>query len=434
MDWMTQSANHGYRLEYVTQKEGDSMNIREVEGGITAAKGFLAYGLRAGIKAGKTNKDMAMIYSEQPATVAGTFTLNVVKAAPVLWDKKLVETQETAQAIVVNSGIANACTGDEGYENTKKMAEETAKLFGIAPEAVLVSSTGVIGKQLDMDIISKGIASFKGKLEGTKEAANLAAEAILTTDTHKKEIALQFEIGGRTITMGGMCKGSGMIHPNMGTMLGFITTDLSISKELLVKALKNDIKDTFNMVSVDGDTSTNDTVLILANGMAGNDMLTEENEEYAIFCEALNVVNTYLAKQIAGDGEGATRLLETVVLHAPDKDTAVTLAKSITTSSLTKAAVFGKDANWGRILCAMGYSGAQFDPDKVDITISSANGTVKLVENGMATDYDEAFATEVLSPEQVSILADVKLGDATATAWGCDLTYDYVKINADYRS
>ena len=410
------------------------MNIREIEGGVTAPKGFLACGLRAGIKAGKTNRDMAMLYSEKPAAVAGTFTLNAVKAAPVRWDKKLVETREQAQAVVINTGIANACTGDEGYANTKRMAKETGKLLGIMPEAVLVCSTGVIGKQLDMDIISKGIAAFSGELKGTKEAGSQAAEAILTTDTHKKEIAVEFEIGGKTITMGGMCKGSGMIHPNMGTMLGFVTTDLSISRDLLVKALKNNIKDTFNMVSVDGDTSTNDTVLLLANGMAENDMLTEENEDYAVFCEALNIVNTYLAKQIAGDGEGATRLIETVVVNAQDKEQAAVLAKSITTSNLTKAAVFGRDANWGRILCAMGYSGVQFDPDKVDITISSEKGTVKLVENGLATDYDEAFATEVLSPEQVNILADVKMGEATATAWGCDLTYDYVKINADYRS
>lgn len=410
------------------------MSFKEIDGGITAAKGFSAYGLRAGIKAGKTNNDMAMLYSEQPATVAGTFTLNVVKAAPVLWDRKIVETKETAQAVVINSGIANACTGDEGYVNTVKMAEETANILGILPEAVLVCSTGVIGKQLDMDIITKGIKCFQGKLSHTGEAANLAAEAILTTDTHKKEIAIQFDVGGKTVTIGGMCKGSGMIHPNMGTMLGFLATDIAISKELLVKALKSDIQDTFNMVSVDGDTSTNDTVLILANGMSGNPKITEENDDYRTFCQALHLVNTYLAKQIAGDGEGATRLLETVVVNAPDKETAVTLAKSVTTSNLTKAAVFGKDANWGRILCAMGYSGARFDPYKVDITICSTNGTVKLVENGMAADYDETFATEILSPDQVNIFVDIKSGEAEATAWGCDLTYEYVKINADYRS
>lgn len=410
------------------------MEIREIKGGVTAPKGFLAYGLRAGIKEGKTNRDMALLYSEKPATAAGTFTRNAVKAAPVLWDMKLVGAGGQAQAVVVNTGIANACTGDEGYANTKRMAEETGKLLGITPEEVLVCSTGVIGKQLDMNIISRGISSFDGKLEGTVEAGSLAAEAILTTDTHKKEIAVQFEIGGRTVTMGGMCKGSGMIHPNMGTMLGFITTDLSISRELLIKALKDDVRDTFNMVSVDGDTSTNDTVLLLANGMAENEMLTEEGGDYAAFCRALNIVNTYLAKQIAGDGEGATKLIETVVVNAADKAQAAVLAKSITTSNLTKAAVFGKDANWGRILCAMGYSGAQFDPYKVDITISSEKGTVQLVENGLATDYDEAAATEVLSAGQVNILANVKMGEAGATAWGCDLTYDYVKINADYRS
>ncbi len=410
------------------------MEIKIIDGGVTAAAGFLAWGCRAGIKEGKTNKDMAMIYSQQPAVVAGTFTLNMVKAAPVLWDKKIVEEQETAQAVVINSGIANACTGTPGYENTRRMAEETGSLLGISPEAVLVCSTGVIGKQLDMNIISKGIRAFEGSLEHSRKAGELAAEAILTTDTHKKEIAVSFELGGRTVTMGGMCKGSGMIHPNMGTMLGFITSDAAISKELLSKALHENVRDTFNMISVDGDTSTNDTLLILANGMAGNPRIEEENEDYGIFCDALNIINTFLARQIAGDGEGATRLLETTVINAPDKETAVLLSKSIITSSLTKAAVYGRDANWGRILCAMGYSGAQFDPYKVDITISSVNGTLKLVENGMAADYDEAFATEILSPEQVDIIADMKSGNAAATAWGCDLTYDYVKINADYRS
>lgn len=410
------------------------MAINIIEGGAAAAKGFTAWGLRAGIKAGKTNKDMAMLYSEKPAVTAGTFTLNVVKAAPVLWDKKITEDYETAQAVVINSGIANACTGDEGYQNTERMAAETAALFGLQKEAVFVASTGVIGKQLDMDIISGGIQAFSGKLVHSREAGALAAEAILTTDTHKKEIAVQFTLGEKTITLGGMCKGSGMIHPNMGTMLGFLTTDAAISKPLLEKALQENIKDTFNMVSVDGDTSTNDTVLIMANGMAGNTEITEENEDYKLFCEALNTVNTYLAKQIAGDGEGATRLLEATVINAPDKDTAVLLSKSIITSNLTKAMIFGRDANCGRILCAMGYSGAQFDPYKVDIMVSSAKGAVKLVENGMATDYDEDFATEVMTPEQVVITVDVKAGDAAATAWGCDLTYDYVKINADYRS
>ncbi len=410
------------------------MAINIIEGGAAAAKGFSAWGLRAGIKAGKTNKDMAMLYSKKPAVTAGTFTLNVVKAAPVLWDKKIVEECETAQAVVINSGIANACTGDEGYQNTERMAAETAALFGLRKEAVFVASTGVIGKQLDMDIISSGIQAFSGKLAESREAGTLAAEAILTTDTHKKEIAVQFTLGEKTVTLGGMCKGSGMIHPNMGTMLGFLTTDVAISKPLLTKALKENIKDTFNMVSVDGDTSTNDTVLIMANGMAGNTEITEENGDYEIFCEALNMVNTYLAKQIAGDGEGATRLLETTVINAPDKDTAVLLSKSIITSNLTKAMIFGRDANCGRILCAMGYSGAQFDPYKVDVPVSSEKGTLKLVENGMATDYNEDFATEIMTPEQVVITVDVKAGDVKATAWGCDLTYDYVKINADYRS
>ena len=407
--------------------------MKIIDGGVTAAKGFKAAGTRAGIREGKTNKDMAMIYSEVPAAVAGTFTRNVVKAAPVLWDMKVCE-GGVAQAVVVNSGIANACTGDEGYQN----AVDTAKLAGAAlnvdANQVLVASTGVIGFTLPMGAIENGVNLLKDMITDTREAAAEAATAIMTTDTHKKEYAVEFEIGGVKATMGAMCKGSGMIHPNMGTMLGFITTDVAIDKKLLGKALKEIIEDTFNMVSVDGDTSTNDTVLVLANGMAGNELITAEGNDYEAFKAALLDVNTYLAKQIASDGEGATRLFEVKVKGATDKQTAKTLAKSIVTSNLTKCAIYGKDANWGRILCAMGYSGAQFDPYKVDITISSEKGEVKLVENGKAAGFDEELATLILSPEVVTAIADIKSGDAEATAWGCDLTYDYVKINADYRS
>lgn len=408
--------------------------MKMIDGGVTAPIGYKAAGLRAGIKPGKTNKDMAMIYSEVPAAAAGTFTKNVVKAAPVLWDKNLVETIGIAQAVVVNSGIANACTGEEGYEDAKNMAAFAGRALGVDEDKVLVASTGVIGFTLPMDVIKSGIDMLKDAISDSREAAVDAATAILTTDTHKKEIAYEFELGGKTVHIGAMCKGSGMIHPNMGTMLGFITTDADISQHLLQKALRATIDDTFNMVSVDGDTSTNDTVLIMANGLAGNAPINEENEDYNTFVNVLYEVNKYLAKQIASDGEGATRLFEVNVVGAPDEKTAKILAKSIVTSNLTKCAVYGKDANWGRILCAMGYSGADFDPYKVDIVISSANGSIKLVENGKATAFDEELATAILSPETVIATADIKLGDASATAWGCDLTYDYVKINADYRS
>ena len=410
------------------------MNITIIDGGITAPKGFLAAGLRAGIKPGKTNKDMAMIYSQVPAVTAGAFTRNKVKAAPVLWDAKLTDTHDTARAVVVNSGVANACTGADGMAYVEKEAEQVANALGINKEEVLVGSTGVIGAQLPMDVILKGIDALAEELSESRQSADDAATAILTTDTHKKELAMTFEIGGKTVTMGGMCKGSGMIHPNMGTMLGYITTDVAISKELLVKALKENVEDTFNMVSVDGDTSTNDTVLVLANGMAENMVIDKEDENYQVFVEALNEMNTYLAKQIAGDGEGCTRLFEVTVQGAPTKEDAVILSKSIVTSSLTKAAVYGMDAIWGRILCAMGYSGAEFNPDTVDIWIESEHGKLQLVQQGMAADYSEELATKILSANPVKALADVHMGDAKATAWGCDLTYEYVKINADYRS
>ncbi len=406
--------------------------MKQIEGGVTAAQGFMAAGIQAGIK--KDKKDMAMIYSTVPFTAAGTFTTNVVKAAPVIWDRNQVYNQPQAQVVIVNSGVANACTGAEGMGYCQDTADAAAKVLGCKPEEVLIGSTGVIGKQLPMDKIVPGIAALKDALSGELAGGQLAAEAIMTTDTVPKQIAYEIEVGGKKVVVGGMCKGSGMIHPNMCTMLGYITTDLSIDKQLLQEALSEDVKDTFNMISVDGDTSTNDTVLLMANGLAGNEKITEKNEDYKKFVEALHAVNTYLSKKIAGDGEGATALFEVKVVGAESKEQAVTLAKSIVTSSLTKAAIFGHDANWGRILCAMGYSGAQFDPDQVDLYFESAAGKLQIAENGRATDYSEEEATKILSEPEVTAIADVKMGSASATAWGCDLTYDYVKINADYRS
>lgn len=406
--------------------------MKVMNGGVTAAKGFQAAGIYAGIK--KDKKDMAMIYSEVPCVAAGTFTTNIVKAAPVKWDMDVVYNYQNAQAVIANSGVANACTGEEGMGYCRDTADVAAELLQIDPKAVLVASTGVIGKQLPMEPIKEGIKKMVPLLSESIEAGTLAAESIMTTDTVKKEVAVTLEIGGKTVTIGGMCKGSGMIHPNMCTMLSFVTTDAAISKEMLQKALSADIKDTYNMVSVDGDTSTNDTVLLLANGMAGNPYISEENEDYQQFLAALNYVNTCLAKKIAGDGEGATALFEVRVIGAQTKEQAVTLSKSIVTSSLTKAAIFGHDANWGRILCAMGYSGADFDPEQVDLFFESAAGKLKIIENGVALDYSEEEATKILSEQEVTAIADIKMGGESATAWGCDLTFDYVKINADYRS
>jgi glutamate N-acetyltransferase/amino-acid N-acetyltransferase len=407
--------------------------VKIIKGGVTAAKGFQAAATAAQIKY-KDRTDMAMVYSEVPAVAAGTFTTNVVKAAPVKWDQDIVYNHPYAQAIICNSGIANACTGVEGYGYCKQTADAAAEALGIPADSVLVASTGVIGMQIPIDRIAGGVTKMVPLLDGSLEAGNEAAKAIMTTDTVSKEVAVQIELDGHTVTIGGMCKGSGMIHPNMCTMLGFVTTDADISKELLLEALREDVKDTYNMVSVDGDTSTNDTVLLLANGMAGNPKITEKNEAYAAFKEALNYVNTELAKKIAGDGEGATALFEVKVIGAKTKEEAVTLSKSVVTSSLTKAAIYGHDANWGRILCALGYSGVNFDPEKVDLYFESRAGKLKIIENGVSTGYSEEEATKILSEEAVTAIADMKMGEASATAWGCDLTYDYVKINADYRS
>ena len=407
--------------------------MKKINGGVTAPKGFSAMGVHAGIKKGQ-KKDMAMIYSSVPCIAAGTFTTNQVKAAPVKWDQKMIYENEYSQAIICNSGVANACTGEMGMKYCEEMAKTAAEALEIHRESVLVASTGVIGAQLPMDKIINGIGMLAPTLDQSIEGGHMAAEAIMTTDTIPKEIAYEFKIGGKTVKIGGMCKGSGMIHPNMCTMLGFIMTDVSISKNLLYEALSQDIKDTFNMVSVDGDTSTNDTVLLLANGMAGNEMITEKNEDYNKFVEALHAVNVFLSKKIAGDGEGATALFEVKVVNAESKEQAVTLAKSVVTSSLVKAMICGHDANCGRIMCALGYAKAKFTPDIVDIYFESKAGRLKIVENGVPTDYSEEKATEILSEEEVTAICDMKMGKYSTTAWGCDLTHEYVSINADYRS
>ena len=407
--------------------------MKQIEGGVTAAKGFQAAGTEAAIKY-QNRKDMALVYSEAPCRVAGTFTSNLVKAAPVQWDKKLVDNSPFVQAVVVNSGIANACTGQQGMDCCKTEAECAGKLLGIPAEAVLVASTGVIGMQIPVDRITAGIEKPVSVKNDTLDAGHDAARAIMTTDTVPKEIAVQVEIGGKTVTLGGMCKGSGMIHPNMCTMLGFITTDANISKEMLQKALSADVVDSFNMISVDGDTSTNDTLLLMANGLAGNKEITAEGSDYDAFCQALNYITTYLARKMAGDGEGATALFECKIVGAATKEDARILAKSVICSSLSKAAIFGHDANFGRFLCALGYSGADFDPDSVDLYFQSENGKIHIYSAGSALDYSEEEATKVLSAPEVTVLADMHMGPYEATAWGCDLSYDYVKINADYRS
>lgn len=407
--------------------------MKIIEGGVTAAQGFEAAGVEASIKY-RNRKDMAMIYSRVPCRAAGVFTSNVVKAAPVLWDREVVEHAPYVQAVVVNSGIANACTGSQGYDCCKQTALKAAQTLGISEEAVLVASTGVIGWQLPVDKIAAGVEKLAAVKADTPEAGQAAAEAIMTTDTVSKQAAVEIEIGGKKVTVGGMCKGSGMIHPNMGTMLGFVTTDIAISKELLQEALREDVVDTFNMISVDGDTSTNDTLVVLANGLAGNPEITVRNDDYDKFKEALHYIDTTLAKKMAGDGEGATALFETKVIHAATKQEARILSKSVVCSSLTKAMIYGHDANVGRIMCALGYAGVDFDPEQVDIFCESDEQRMQICKGGMLTDYNEEDATKILSAPEVRVIVDMKRGEESASALGCDLTYDYVKINADYRS
>ncbi len=404
-----------------------------IKGGVTAAKGFEAASAAAGIKY-QNRTDMALIYSKKPCKTAGTFTQNVVKAAPVKWDQHVVSSKTKSQAVIVNSGIANACTGEEGFGYCKETAKAAAKALGVDAEGVLVGSTGVIGMQLPMDKLKEGVLKLAANKNGSVENGTQAAKAIMTTDTFQKEIAVTILVGEKTVTIGGMAKGSGMIHPNMCTMLSFITTDAVISKKALQKALSEDIEDTYNMISVDGDTSTNDTVLLLANGMAKNEKIKYGSEDYQAFVEALHVINEYLAKKIAGDGEGATALFEVKVTGAVTKEQAKILAKAIVCSNLTKTAIAGHDANWGRILCAMGYSGAQFDPEKVDLFFESKAGKIQIIENGTAVNYSEKDATEILSQQEITAVANINAGAESATAWGCDLTHGYIDINADYRS
>lgn len=407
--------------------------MNQIAGGVTAAKGYKAAATAAGIKyQGRT--DMAMVYSEVPAAVAGTFTTNVFKAAPVVWDRDIVKNRKTAQAVVVNSGIANACTGEEGMLYCQKTADAAAEALGIPADAVLLGSTGVIGMQLPVDKMQAGAKQLATLLEAGTEAGTAAAQAIMTTDTHKKEVAYELTIDGKTVTIGGMAKGSGMIHPNMCTMLAYVTTDVAISPELLQKALSEIVVDTFNMISVDGDTSTNDTLLVLANGMAGNTQIVTEGSDYDRFYEALSAVCTFLAKEMAADGEGATKLIESVVEGADTKEHARILAKSVVCSSLTKAAMYGCDANWGRELCALGYSGVQFDPTKVEMYFQGGGRTMLIFKDGAGVDYSEEEASKLLANDYVQIISKMNMGTESATAWGCDLTYDYVKINADYRS
>lgn len=407
------------------------MNI--IDGGVTSAKGFEAGAAAAGIKY-LDRTDMALIYSKKPCKAAGTFTTNVVKAAPVKWDREIVEKELRPQAVIVNSGIANACTGEEGMICCRKTAEAAAEALDVDADSVLVGSTGVIGMQIPMDRIENGIRMLAKCKKPGRESGAQAAKAIMTTDTRSKEAAATFEIGGKTVTIGGMAKGSGMIHPNMCTMLSFITTDAKITVKALKAALSADVEDTYNMISVDGDTSTNDTVLLLANGMAGNEKIHPGTKEYEQFCEALHYVNETLAKKMAGDGEGATALFEAKITGAATKEQAKILAKSVVCSNLTKTAIAGHDANWGRILCAMGYSGAEFDPEKVTLYFESRAGKLKIIENGVAVDYSEEKATEILSQPEVTVTADIGEGSEQASAWGCDLTHEYININADYRS
>lgn len=407
--------------------------MKQISGGVTAAKGYKAACCEANIKY-KDRTDLAMVVSEVPCECAGTFTTNVVKAACVQWDQKIVYGGGKMQAVVVNSGIANACTGKEGWDACEATAKAVEANLGIAADTVAVASTGVIGMQLPVEKLVSGVAKMSRTLDVTEEAGTLASKAIMTTDTINKEIAVTFEVDGKTVTLGGMSKGSGMIHPNMCTMLGFLTTDLAIDKALMQEALSAVVKDTFNMITVDGDTSTNDTLLLMANGLAGNEKITEKGEAYASFVEALSFVCTFLARKMAGDGEGATKLFEAHVVNAKSKEDARTLSRAIVGSNLSKAAIYGCDANFGRFLCAMGYSGAQFDQNDVELFFVSKAGRLQVFDKGTPLAFDEEFAKKIMEESEVTVFVDMHEGEESAKAWGCDLTYDYVKINADYRS
>lgn len=407
--------------------------MKVIEGGVTAPIGFKAADCAAGIKyQGRT--DMAMLVSDIPCECAGTFTSNQVKAACVIWDQNIVNSGDKLQAVVINSGIANACTGKEGFDACKSTAKAVEEALGIPYNTVAVASTGVIGMQLPVDKLVDGVGQMSQNLSGEIVAGTNASKAIMTTDTVNKEYAVTFEISGKTVTLGGMSKGSGMIHPNMCTMLGFITTDLSIDKKLLQEALSEVVKDTFNMITVDGDTSTNDTLLLMANGLAANKTITIKDDDYKKFYEALYTVCRFLARKMAADGEGASKLFEARIINAKSKDDARILARSIVASNLSKAAIFGCDANFGRFLCAMGYSKAVFDQNDVELYFESKKGKLLVFDHGNPVDFDEDYAALLLKEDEVMVVADMNEGSYEATAFGCDLTYDYVKINADYRS
>ena len=403
--------------------------IKEIQGGVCAAKGFKANGIHCGIRKNKTKRDLALIFSEVECSAAAVYTKNLVKGAPLTVTKANIADGH-ARAVICNSGNANTCNAN-GIEVAEETCAAIADALSIAPTDVVIGSTGVIGQPLDITPIKEGIPEL---VKGLGDHSDLAAEAIMTTDTKKKEIAVEFTVGGKVCRMGGIAKGSGMIHPNMATMLVFVTTDCAISPEMLRRALSCDVVTSFNMISVDGDTSTNDTVAILANGLADNEEITSEGDAYTEFCTALHAVTSYLCRAIAADGEGATKLLECTVSGAKDRETAAICAKSIVCSSLFKAAMFGADANWGRALCAIGYSGADIDVNCVDVTFKSEKGSIVVCQNGAGVPFSEETAKTILLEPEIDIIVSVGQGSGSATAWGCDLTYDYVKINGDYRT
>ena len=408
-------------------------DIKIIEGGVTAAKGFKAAYTEAGVKYAN-RKDMAMVFSEAPCVSAGTFTSNVVKAACVKWDMKIVKSDKPMHGMVINTGIANACTGREGFDACEATAKAMSENLGVPVDSIAVGSTGVIGMQLPVDRLIKGVNDMCTKLDSSKENGTNASIAIMTTDTVNKEFAVQFELGGKTVTLGGMSKGSGMIHPNMCTMIALLTSDIAIEKSLMQEAVSDVISDTFNMISVDGDTSTNDTFILMANGLAENEKITSKGEDYETFKKALFTACEYLARRMAADGEGASKLFTAHVVNAKSKEDAKVLSRSIISSNLSKAAIYGCDANFGRFLCAMGYSGVDFDQTKVELFFESKAGRLEVFKMGNPLEFDEDFATKIMKEDEVIVFVDMHDGDAEATAWGCDLTYDYVKINADYRS
>ena len=407
--------------------------LKFIDGGVCAAQGFQAAGIHVGVKThANWKKDVALIVSDVDCAASAVFTKNVVKAAPIHVDKVHLADGK-ARAIIANSGNANACA-PHGEENAIKMCQAAAKAIGCKPEDVLVSSTGVIGQTLNVKVIEDGMPELYGALAASAEASDAAAHAIMTTDTEKKEVAVETTVGGKTVRMGGIAKGSGMIHPNMGTMLCFLTTDCAISPQMIKTALLETVQVSFNRISVDGDTSTNDSCIVLANGLAGNAVITEKGEDYAAFLEALQALCTELAEKMASDGEGAKHLITCTVKDAADEAQAETISKSVISSTLTKAAIFGADANWGRVLCAMGYSGADFDPEKVDVHFTSAAGDIAVCEKGRGLDFDEELAKKILTEHDIEINITMGEGDAACTCWGCDITYDYIKINGDYRT